>query len=168
MEAKEQAVYALSVVASGAKLRPSQPGSCVVADPDNLRRTGLSENTARYCGFGEFKKDGSKVAMELFGNTVAEFAARWLPRYLDRPVIDRTGLADRYDFKLEFSPDPAPGGIAYLNGVPAPVASQASPNDGESIFSALRRQLGLQLKADRVPVDTLVVDRAERPSSDQQ
>ena len=168
VEAKEQPVYALSVVASGAKLRPSHAGSCAAVDLDKFDRGAeLSGNLVRYCGFGQFKRDGTKVLMELFGNTMAEFAARWLAHYVDRPVVDRTGLAGRFGFQLEFSPNPAPGGIAYLNGVPTPVVPEVSPNDAESIYSAIRRQLGLQLKADRAPIDTVIIDHIEHPSSDQ-
>jgi uncharacterized protein (TIGR03435 family) len=39
LEAKEQAVYALLVVASGAKLRISPPGSCAVVHLSKLDRT---------------------------------------------------------------------------------------------------------------------------------
>jgi uncharacterized protein (TIGR03435 family) len=33
-----------------------------------------------------------------------------------------------------------------------------------SIFTDIEKQLGLKLEADRAPVDTLVIDHAEKPS----
>ena len=37
------------------------------------------------------------------------------------------------------------------------------PTAGPSIFSALPDQLGLTLKIGKAPVETLVIDRAQRP-----
>jgi uncharacterized protein (TIGR03435 family) len=90
-----------------------------------------------------------------------EFAGRVLIKYVPRPVINQTGLAGRFDVRLKFSPsesrDPA-----FLNGAPAPVESSQSAA-GESIFSALQSQLGLQLKAENGSVDVLMVDQAASP-----
>ena len=39
------------------------------------------------------------------GATMADFASQLQLRVLDRPVIDQTGLTDRYDFTLNWRPD---------------------------------------------------------------
>jgi uncharacterized protein (TIGR03435 family) len=96
---------------------------------------------------------------------MAEFAGRMLTPYIDRPIVDKTGLTGRYDIRLEFSTGNAPAGMAILNGVP--VADLPNPPDDSSapsIFTALQGQLGLKLSPDRGPVEALVIDRAERPS----
>jgi uncharacterized protein (TIGR03435 family) len=67
-----------------------------------------------------------------------------------RPVVDKTGLTGNYDYKLEFANN--------LGGPDAPVA------EGASVFTALQEQLGLKLEAARVSVDTIVVERVEKPS----
>jgi uncharacterized protein (TIGR03435 family) len=79
---------------------------------------------------------------------------RSLSRVVGRPVVDRTGLAGRFDFTLTWTPD-VPGGST-------PVAVV----EGGSIFSALQEQLSLKLESQRAPVDVIVVDSAERPVED--
>lgn len=67
------------------------------------------------------------------------FAHR-LSRELDRPVIDKTGLAGFYSVTLEWGPD------------------------GPSIFTAIEEQLGLKLTASKEPIQVLIVESAERPA----
>jgi bla regulator protein BlaR1 len=83
-----------------------------------------------------------------------------LSQSLDRPVVDRTGLPGNYTFTLTYTPEVGQGARF---GTPA---SDAPPTDSgtSSIFTALREQLGLELKSTRAPVEVLVIDRAERPS----
>jgi uncharacterized protein (TIGR03435 family) len=72
-----------------------------------------------------------------------------------RTVVNRTGLAGRYDLDLEFSP------TGPLQA--SPDAGDAGGASGPSIFTALQEQLGLKLQAEKGPVDVLIVDRAEHP-----
>ncbi len=74
--------------------------------------------------------------------------AEWLGRFAGAPVADRTGLTGKYDVHLEFTPDPAPGADA--------------PDPGPDVFAAVQAQLGLRLVAQKVPVEMLVVDHAEK------
>ena len=69
---------------------------------------------------------------------------------LDRPVIDKTGITGRFDIRVEFSRE---------GTEPA-----SDPTRPPSIFTALQEQLGLRLESGRGPVDTLVIDRIDRPS----
>ncbi|HEV8395263.1 MAG TPA: TIGR03435 family protein [Vicinamibacterales bacterium] len=68
-----------------------------------------------------------------------------------RKVVDRTGLTGVYDVDLRWSPGLSPA-----------VAASDQPD----IFTAVREQLGLQLKSSRGPVDVMVIERAERPTPD--
>jgi uncharacterized protein (TIGR03435 family) len=86
--------------------------------------------------------------------------AQLLRGRVGRPVADRTELAAMYDLELEWSSDlglqQAPPGSAG--------ASELTP-DGVSLFTALQEQLGLKLEATRGPVDVIVIDSAEPPTS---
>lgn len=69
---------------------------------------------------------------------------------VDHPVADRTGIQGSFDFSLSFPEGWRPGPTSDRSGI--------------SIFSILEEQLGLKLELRKSPVETLVVDQAERPS----
>ncbi len=69
---------------------------------------------------------------------------------LDRPLVDRTGLAGAYSINLRYASErTAPG-----------TADPSLP----ALSTALREQLGLKLDSGRAPLDVFVVDGAEQPS----
>jgi uncharacterized protein (TIGR03435 family) len=72
---------------------------------------------------------------------------------LDKPVVDRTGLAGVYQFKIELPPDAAPLRIFGIPGTPQPT--------GVSTFKALEG-LGLKLERQPTPVEVIVVDKIDR------
>jgi uncharacterized protein (TIGR03435 family) len=76
-----------------------------------------------------------------------------LQTWMDRRVIDRTGLADRYDMDFEFD-------FATVKGIEAAGATAAS------VFTALQDHLGLKLTTRRETLDVLVIDSAEQPTPD--
>lgn len=75
-----------------------------------------------------------------------------LSMFMDRPVLDRTGLKGEFDFTLEYDKDP--------DAINTPGAALAGP----AMFTAFREQLGIQFKATKGPVDILIIDHAEKPS----
>ncbi len=93
------------------------------------------------------------------GTTIAQFAGL-LPRFVDRVVIDSTGLMGRYDLELKWTL--APG---EWMAPPPPGGDEALPADGPSLFTALQEQLGLKLQSQTRPIDTLVIDRVEKPDA---
>lgn len=67
-----------------------------------------------------------------------------------RPIVDKTGLAGSYDFKLDWAPDDSP---AAMDG------------SATTLFSALRDQLGLDLEPSVTTREMLVIESAEEPST---
>lgn len=95
------------------------------------------------------------------------FLADVLTQQLGRPVVDDTGLKGRYDLTLRWTPAEnqklllmrATGGNPGIGKV-----ATVEPS-GPSIYTAVREQLGLKLKAEKAPVDVLVIERINRPSA---
>jgi uncharacterized protein (TIGR03435 family) len=99
------------------------------------------------------------------GFTMPELAAR-LGGWTSHPIVDRTGLAGRFDFVLEFTPDMSR--IQPPPGAPAPsLAGGDSANDpGSDAAYALEKQLGLRLTLAKAALDVIVVDHAEKTSTE--
>jgi len=73
-----------------------------------------------------------------------------------RPVVDRTGITDRIDYRLEWTLEP--------NNPSQPgVEVQPDPNP-VTFMDAVREQLGLRLQSTKAPLRILVIDHIERPS----
>src|SRR5205823_14432548 len=59
----------------------------------------------------EYHQRGTRIGSQglgrvtLSGVTMGGFAGQLQLRVLDRPVVDQTGLTDRYDFTLNWRPD---------------------------------------------------------------
>lgn len=83
-----------------------------------------------------------------------------LSRVLGRPVVDKTGLAGKYNLRVDWIPDETQAalGAADRPQAPDPVST------GPSIYQAIREQLGLTLESHRTQVDVLVVDHAQKAS----
>ena len=96
------------------------------------------------------------------GVTMAGFAGQLQLRVLDRPVIDQTGLTDRYDFTLNWRPDEFqfPRATAAQRANAVATGADALPD----LFSAVQEQLGLKLEATKAPADVLVIDKVSKPS----
>jgi len=76
----------------------------------------------------------------------------WL---LGKPVVDRTGLAGSFDYKLEWAPDEI-----QLSADEAPPQTDGTK---PSLAAALQQQMGLKILSQKGPVDLIVVEKAERP-----
>jgi len=138
-ESRMLPAYVLTLDKSGSKLLPS-------AKPDGF------EIPVRTVGPG--KRPGT-IALQSMGGSIPEFSLV-LGRLIGRPVVDRTGLDQFYNFKLEFM-------------LTAPFHQEQQRHwtpDGPYVFGALREQLGLRLDSKKVTVDVLVIDHAEKPTLD--
>ena len=132
-----------------------QPVYALVFDRED-RRPGpalkRAECSGDQCGMNTSTSNGAGVMLGT-GQSMASLA-RWASDMVDRIVIDRTVTMDTYDFELRFT-----RGDASTTGAPLSA-------DSPLIFTALREQLGLKLESARGPVESLVIERAEKPTPD--
>ena len=82
--------------------------------------------------------------------------AELLGRYVGRVVIDRTGLEGNFTIALRFAPEDSQS----ISGK----SPSSQPDPEPSVYTALKEQLGLELKSGKAPVDVLVVDHVEPPT----
>jgi len=170
LEPRETPVYFLTVAEPNPKLRPVKEGDCVPIDlfqavqgPPARSEPDEAHSAPKQCEGKHMGPSPNGTALDLYGWTMSEFATKPLASYAGRPVIDNTGLQGRFNLHVEFDPRPPQGGSVRLNG------EEVAPGDstesfGVSIFTALRKQLGLKLTAGTAPLDVIVVDHVERPS----
>jgi uncharacterized protein (TIGR03435 family) len=145
-EKRELPVFALERVGRDASFGPGlRPTACPELTVDLSRpqpctnaQTGVGSLTLRGMPFNQFTP--------------------FLSSFVNRVVVDRTGLDGRYDLELKWTPEQPAQGRGGAGEPPA-----ADPN-AISIFTALQEQLGLRLNSTRDMVDVLVIDTLEHPT----
>jgi bla regulator protein blaR1 len=163
-EAREVPVYALTVSKGGPKLQPFKEGSCTPNYYTGPLKPPAAPGKPRPCNQAIFMRRNLGTA-NMQGMTLDEYS-KSLGRVLDRPIIDKTGIAGRFDFRLEFAIDQTTPGFLVAGGGPdgGPRADPPDPA-GPSIFTAVQEQLGLKLEPTRGPREFLVIDNVEKPSA---
>jgi uncharacterized protein (TIGR03435 family) len=119
-ETRQLPIYNLVIAKNGPTLQPSKKGHTY-----NVHSNRLSD-------------EGAPISV----------IAEQLAEILSRPVFDKTGLTNRYDIDLTWTPE----------------NSTATDSSGPDIFTAIQEQLGLKLESAKGPVETLVVDHIEEPT----
>jgi uncharacterized protein (TIGR03435 family) len=151
-DSKELSIYALVVAKSGPKLQQAKPGDTYpngIKGPDGIGRGGVMR-------MGRGQLTGQALPMSAL--------ARLLTGQLGRTVVDKTGLQGDYDFTLQWTPDESEG-ASFRGPDTGPQGSAPSADSsGPSLFTALQEQLGLKLESQNGPVETYVIDHAEKPS----
>jgi uncharacterized protein (TIGR03435 family) len=145
-ETRQGPVYELKVAQGGPKLEPVEDGKCTPVEDFDFRKLAPGQKAPLLCN-GAMVQSG-KLAFTAM--SMADFCQNLTWNALDRRVIDKTGIAGKFNFHIEFAPDEA-------------TAEPAEPA-GPSIFTALQQQLGLKLERATGPVEFLVIEHVERPS----
>src|SRR5882762_6635695 len=133
-ENKEVPVYALVIAGNGLKIQRAIPGDTYA--------NGFKRSDGVPIGAGDWSQPGKFVGQ---GVPIAPIVQVLSEHYLHRSVLDKTGLTDKYDFTLHWTPS----------------ESQAA------LFTAIQEQLGLKLESQKGPMQILVLDHAEKPAEAQ-
>ncbi|HXE08705.1 MAG TPA: TIGR03435 family protein [Acidobacteriaceae bacterium] len=115
--------------------KPGVLGPALKRSPDGIR-PNLSMN------------GGARVEMNAIAMSTADIAAA-LRRQAGRPVEDHTGLNGLFDFHIQWSKQQT-----------QPMDDAAAPG----LFTVLEQELGLRLRPAKGMIETVVIDRMERPS----
>jgi uncharacterized protein (TIGR03435 family) len=128
---RQMEVYALRVAKGGEKMTPS------AGDPNGLPDENDRDN-------------GGVRTMRVANASMGEFALI-MKFFMDRPMVEQTGLSGRYDFRLQWTFDDS---NALTDGSAPP-----------GLFTAIQEQIGLRLEPVKAETDVLVVDKVERPGA---
>jgi uncharacterized protein (TIGR03435 family) len=138
---RELAAFVLTVGKTGQKLTPSEAKGL-------LPNIGVGSAT-----------NGMKLTLQ--NATVTDFTGFLQFLVLDRPVVDQTGIAGRYDITVTFTPDDS-----QFNGHPPKVPALADGTEpAPDLYSAIQLQLGMELSAEKTQVDVIAIDHVEKPSA---
>jgi uncharacterized protein (TIGR03435 family) len=146
----------------GTKLLPHPEGSSCsnATPPSSSDGATVAGGYPELCGViaflqpsapGRTRVGGRNVSLAMFGSRMTSAQTG-----MDRPVIDKTGLGGKFDFFVEYSPQP--------NGPLPPNADFQPDPTGPTFMEALKDQLGLKLESQTGPIEVLVIDHVEEPS----
>ena len=164
IEKRDTPVYDLVVARNdkqlGASIKPSE-ADCIAkaaADRAAVEATGNPVPPAP----GVFDRNAAPppcsmrmTGDRMEGDATMENLARLLRPSAGRMVVDKTGLAGSYRVTLTFD---------RMAGLRGPQTGEPTPGAAPSVFTAVQEQLGLKLESSRAMLETLIIDRFERPS----
>jgi uncharacterized protein (TIGR03435 family) len=165
-ETKEFPVYVLGVAKSGLNIQPAKP--LVPAETTGVEKPPAVNVTAIGSGAGTAVDLGGGSSL-MFGNnrlevrkmTMASFADV-LTRFVDRAVLDQTGVTGEYDVVINIAPEDFMP-LMIRSGVNAGVALPPQALrllDGANTdpLSGPLRDVGLTLESRKAPLEVIVVD----------
>jgi uncharacterized protein (TIGR03435 family) len=169
-ESKEVPVYSLVVGKNGPKLKkaadtPPPPLPNVATPP--LPAGGRGPGPGRPGMTRMMMQPGGKMHVNATGMALSSFA-EMLSRQVGKPVFDDTGITGFYDIDLDFKPEE---GMGMMGGMPTPKLGDSGGEahgpaldnvEAPSIFTAIQDQLGLKLEGKKGPIETVIVDHAEK------
>jgi uncharacterized protein (TIGR03435 family) len=141
-EQRPMDVFVLTVGKNGPKLQKAA-GS---GPPDCKRKLAdaqaAKEGADRLFVQGTFEAVCTNMTMAVLGDTLQGLA----PGYVNRVVVDQTGLTGAYDLKLDWAP------------------RTLLDQGGLTMFDAVEKMLGLKLDSKKLPMTVVVIDHVERLS----
>jgi uncharacterized protein (TIGR03435 family) len=157
-ETRTLPVYELAMSDGGLRISPAKEADCITTKEirwdvidleaplfvcDGWRRRALSQSPET-----RPRPQWPRVHRIEAGRASMAALIDYISPDLDRPVVDRTGFTERFNFVLDFAASPDMDRIA---------------TSGPTIFAALQEQLGLQLMPADLPIEVLVIERIAPP-----
>ena len=162
---KEFPVYALETAKGGIRLTGLPPGTGPTpADAVNVTVTGTSAGVGYNFGngstlmFSQHGLEAQKVSMRDLAETLS-----W---YLDRPVVDMTGLKGNYDLLWDISAEDyramsIRAGVVAGVVIPSSILAELDKPWGDSLHGALSK-VGLTLASRKSLLEVVVIDSIDK------
>ena len=156
-ETREFPGYVLQVAKSGLKLQPTSGPEEPLVRTDRGVSAGGGGGGAR----GGATVPGSRRIVITGKASLTDFAAVLsLCGVAGRHVVDKTGLTGAFDFNLTLVPIPITPDTPFEEIE----RRMCSPDLDPPLSKALESQLGLQVEAQSIPRDVIIVERVEKPT----
>jgi uncharacterized protein (TIGR03435 family) len=139
-DTKELPAYVLSAVKTGQKMTKSESQDTLPA----LFFTNLSP-----------------VTLTVRNATMDDVCQLFQSAVMDRPVVDQTAIAGKWNFLLKWTADESQFSGMGVKPPPPTDAADAPP----PLFTAIQEQIGLKMDAGKAQVPVLVIEKAEKPSA---
>jgi len=161
-EKREQSIYNLVIDRADGRLGPklvpatvdcAKVAAAFLAGTPPAPRPGRGNE----CNFSFTSEPGTLQGNAITMAVLARFLAG---EGVEKEVVDRTGLAGTFDVDLLYLPEQPAGGASADK-----LALDPRFQGRAGLITSLREQLGLKLEPARGPVDVLVIERAEQPST---
>ena len=124
----------------------------------NAAGVGVDLGNGSSFTFGDNRFEGKKLSMAML--------ADMLTRFVDRPVVDTTGLKGSYDLVLEVPPEDYRAMLvrsAINSGIVLPpVALRLLEGATDSSLSNALQKAGLAFETRKAPLDVLVIDSMQK------
>jgi uncharacterized protein (TIGR03435 family) len=172
-ETKDFPVYALVAAKGGVKMTPSavdaSDGPSDPAKPlTNVAASGGPEGVSVNLGkgssfaFGDNKLTAKKLTMLQFADLLA--------RFVDRPVVDETGLPGAYDVEIKVTPEDymvmqIHAAVSAGVNLPPQALRMLDMPSGDSLAQGMQA-LGLRLEPKKAPLEVVVIDSADKTPTD--
>jgi uncharacterized protein (TIGR03435 family) len=141
-ESRETRGYALITGNKEPKLVPAKDKT--IAGRDRIKQVAPS--------LGVIRLSARNVSMTTLSELLSTFGIG--------PVVDTTNIQGTYDLSLRYGVESVSG--AGRKAEPAPTVEESG---APTIFTAIREQLGLRLRSQKVSMEYLVIDSVEQPSA---
>lgn len=125
-------VFAIVIVKGGPKLKSAADPNAQPSQDDTSDGTATTETTVSYTS--------ASIADFILGEQF----------FMDRPLVDHTGLTGKYDFAIHYTFDET---------------HATDPHAPPGLFTAVQEQLGLKFQPTKAPVDVFVIDHIAPPSA---
>ena len=166
-EKKEFSAYVLTV-AKGANIKATQIDADTATAPVNITGGGsaagvnINWGRGRSLVFADNKLTATKADLPSFVDAIE--------RFLDRPIVDQTGLTGNYDLSIDLTQEDYTAMLirsAINAGITLPPQALRALDLGsmDSLFRGLEKA-GLKLEAKKAPLEVIVVDQARRTPTD--
>jgi bla regulator protein blaR1 len=144
----------------GPRLRPHSEGPACDAKIPPVDRSSpkIPDVWMPICGSTQLVDWTNHTVILGSRNTTMDYFADWIPSLgqVDRPVVNQTGLAGRFDIEVNFTP--------YWVREKMQSADAQLDLTGPTFLEGLKNDLGLKLIPTHASVRTLVVDHVEEPT----
>jgi uncharacterized protein (TIGR03435 family) len=173
-ETRSGPAYELTVARGGPKLKASA-GSCAIDVPPSAVPRDPATGNPVFSPDGHFRgpqpgpgqpchlilmlNNGPNKLLETRGMNLDEFSA-WLFKVTNRMIVNKTGLAGKFDIRLEYLPD-QPTSRMPVGDDPN---ESADTQPEAALTTAIQQQLGLKLTSVKGTRQIIVIDHVEKPS----